>query len=341
MSETYKWSISTVNTLRQCNRKYYFASVLANFHHTNRLRRKAFELKKMQNLWMWPGSIVDKIMETQVIPLIIAKKEIDFNQIAENAVELAKRQFRFSEEGLYKDPDITKSEAGEDYCVLEIHEIGKPYTEVELLNVYSKIKQSILNIPNIKLPGSDKTLMQYLGEAKPLLPNVTNWSFQIEQSRVNPQMDLILYHNFKPVVIDWKVSDSFTSDYSRQLVVCGLTVYFTRLKKVESEGKKPFEFSDIKLYEVNLFRGEMKEHLFTEERANELIDYINLTGSDIALLSEDLTGDVEDISGFELTENEATCKFCNYQSLCENLLLNNNQYDEESYTKFVQDKQFS
>lgn len=341
MSETYKWSISTVNTLRQCNRKYYFASVLANFHHTNRLRRKAFELKKMQNLWMWPGSVVDKIMEIQVIPLIASKKEIDFNEIAEIAVDLAKRQFKFSEQGHYKNPDITKTEAGDDYCVLEIHEIGKPYTEPDLINVFSKIRTSILNIPNIKLPDNEKTLIEYLGEAKPLLPNVTNWSFQIEQSRVNPQMDLVLYHDFKPVVIDWKVSDSFASDYSRQLIVCGLTVYFTRLKKVDSEGKKRYEFSDIKLYEVNLFRGEMKEHRFTEERANELIDYINLTGSDIALLSEDLTGNIEDITAYGLTENEGTCKFCNYQSLCENLLLNNNQYDEESYTKFVQNKQFN
>lgn len=341
MPDTYKWSISTVNTLRQCNRKYYFASVLSNFHHANRLRRKAFELKKMQNLWMWPGSVVDKIMETQVIPMIAANRVIDFTQVAENAVELAKKQFKFSEEGYYKDPDITKTEAGEDYCILEIHEAEKPYAETELINVFSKIKRSILNIPNIKLPDSDKTLLEYLREAKPLLPNVTNWSFTIEQSRVNPQMDLVMYHDFKPVVIDWKVSDSFASDYSRQLIVCGLTVYFTRLKKVETEGKKPYQFSDIKLYEVNLFRGEMKEHQFTEERANELIDYINLTGSDIALLSEGLTGDIENITNFELTDNEGICKFCNYQSLCENLLLNNNQYDEESYTKFVQSKQLS
>ena len=85
----------------------------------------------------------------------------------------------------------------------------------------------------------------------------------------------------------------------------------------------------------------MKEHQFTEERANELIDYINLTGSDMVLLSEELTGNIDDITGFELTENEGTCEFCNYQSLCENLLLNNNQYDEKSYTKFVQSKQLS
>lgn len=341
MEKANKWSISTVNTLRQCNRKYYFASVLANFHHSNRLRRKAFELKNMQNFWMWPGSVVDKIMEKEVIPLIIDDKEIDFSQVAESAIKLAKMQFRFSEESWYKDPTVSKTEAGDDYCILDIHEIGTQYKELDLINVYSKITQAILNIPNIKLPDSNKSLIEYLREAKNILSNVTTWSFQMEQSRVSPQMDLVMYHKFNPVVIDWKVSDSYASDYSRQLIVCGLTVYFTRQKKVETEGKKPFQFSDIKLYEVNLLKGEMKEHLFTEERANDLIDEINLTGSDIAILTKELTGNIDDIKGFELTENEGNCRLCNYQPFCEHLLLNNNQYDEESYTEFVQSKELS
>lgn len=341
MSKAHKWDISTVNTLRQCNKKYYFGSVLANFHHTNRLRRKAFELKNMQNLSMWPGSVVDKIMETQVMPLIIDNQEINFREIADTAINLAKKQLKFSKNGWYKDPDVSKTEAGEDYCILDIHEIGTPYTEVDLMNVYSKIAQAILNIPNIKLPNSNKFLIEYLREAKNILPNVTTWSFQIEDYRISPQMDLVMYHNYKPVVIDWKVSESFVNDYSKQLIICGLTVFFTRQKKVESEGKIPFQYSDIKLFEVNLLKAEMKEHRFTEERANDLIDYINLTGSDMALLSEELTSSINDITNFELTDNEGTCEFCNYRSLCENLLLNNNQYDEKSYTEFVQSKQLS
>ena len=54
---------------------------------------------------MWPGSIVDKVMEKKVIPLVIDKKPIDFNLIADEAVELAKKQFIFSENKRYNDQE--------------------------------------------------------------------------------------------------------------------------------------------------------------------------------------------------------------------------------------------
>lgn len=336
MADKHKWSISRVNTLRQCPRKFYFAAILSYHGHSNSLKRKTYELKKMQNFFTWPGNVVDKIMETVVIPKIQNKETIDFLSVAGEAVTLAEKQFKFSEAHFYKNQDLTKEKAGDAWCILEIHELKKPFTEKDLSKVYEKIKKSILNIPSIKLPNSNKLLIEYLSESAPLIPNVINWSFEIEKARVTPQIDLILYNEFKPVVIDWKVSDSFASDYSRQLIVCGLAVYFNRLKKTETNGKKPYSYSDIKLYEVNLYHGIVKQHFLTQERANELIDYINLTSSDIYLLHEQLNGNDSDILQFELTENESTCKFCNFQTLCENLLLNNNQYNEKTYSEFIQ-----
>jgi hypothetical protein len=338
-SKLHRWSITTVNTLRQCNRKYYFASILSNHHFGNKLKRKAFELKHMQNLTMWPGTVVDKVMELVVIPKLRDKEQIDFEKVANDAIELAKKQFHFSENKYYLDPEIDRTELEGEWCILDIHENDKPYSETDILKAYDKIKQSILNIPQIQMPGTNKLLVDFISESMPILPNVNTWSFEIEHARIAPQMDLIMHNKFKPVVIDWKVSDSFVSDYSRQLVICGLTVYFTRLRKV-AEGKKAYEYNDIKLYEVNLYKAEVKEHEFNEERANELIDYINKTGEDIALLRQELTGDEEkDFSLFGITENEVTCDFCNFHNLCQQTLLNKNKYDETAYSKLVQDRQ--
>lgn len=334
--KTNKWSITTVNTLRQCNRKYYFSSVLPSKTYGDKLKRKAYDLKQMKNLAMWAGTIVDKVMELIVVPMIHRKEGIDFNKIANEALELARKQFAFSESRDYNNPGIVKKEVLEQWCILDVHEIGRAYTEEDINKIYNRIRESILNIPQLTMPGTGKFLVDYIAESNPILPNVTTWSFEIESARVTPQMDLILYNNFKPVVIDWKVSDSYISDYSRQLLICGLTVYFTRLKKV-NEGKKPYEYSDIKLYEVNLYHKEIKEHLFTAEMANELVDYINLTGSDITLLRNELTEDKgHDINLFDITENESTCSECNFQTLCQFMIINKNQYDETAYTEFVQ-----
>ena len=334
MENMVRWSYSTINTLKQCNRKYYFAQVMATHGRKIPQRRKAYELKKMQNLTMWKGSVVDKFMEKTVIPAIRDKKELDFMVFGMQAVELAKNQFQFSQAKAYNDAGLKKSEADNEFCILDVHELGKPYTEVELAEAYETIKQAVENISLIKMPDGT-LLITYLKECNQLVPNVTNWKVEIENARVSPQIDLIAYHNFKPVVIDWKLSDSFIADYSRQLIICGITVY---LKRLEGD-KQPYQYSDIQLYEVNLLNGVVKQHEFSQEVINDTIDDINRTAKDLGLLH--VAYEDADIDEYGLTENEASCKLCSFRPLCIYLLLNQNEYDEESYLEFVQNNQLA
>ena len=102
MDNKLEWSYSALSTLRKCNRMYYFQYLAPTHHFKNPLRRKAFELKKSKNLMMWRGAVIDKVMELEIMPKIKDKQPIDFNLIAESAVALAKRQFKFSELQLYK-----------------------------------------------------------------------------------------------------------------------------------------------------------------------------------------------------------------------------------------------
>ena len=108
METMVRWSYSTVNSFRQCNRKYYFAQVMATHGRKIPERRKAYELKKMQNMAMWKGSVVDKFMEKTIIPAIRDKKELNFQLFADQAVELAKNQYRFSEAKAYTDAGLKK-----------------------------------------------------------------------------------------------------------------------------------------------------------------------------------------------------------------------------------------
>lgn len=329
--KTVSWSYTTVNTLRQCNRKFYFYNVLASHGRKVPVRRKAYELKSMQNLKMWAGSVVDKFMELTIIPAIREKKELDFSVLAEKAVQMAQLQFRFSKNALYTDPSQKKGDLDGVFCILNIHEVNATYTEQELAETYADIRQAVLNLPAVRMPDG-KLLVDFLKECNSLTPNVNNWVATIEKALINPQMDLLALHQWKPVVMDWKLSASFTSDYSRQLLICGLTVF---LKRLES-GKPAYDYSDIRLYEVNLLKSEVKPHELTEDRSNELINYINLTAEDIHLLTND---DEPDIDEFELTDDEGLCKSCNFQTLCSFLLKNKNQYDEKLYSQFIQASQ--
>jgi len=336
MGDKVKWSNSAVNTLRECNRKYYFAHIMATHGRKNPLRRKAYELKSMQNLTMWKGSVLDKFMETILIPMIRDKQPLDFASLADQALELAKRQFNYSKQEVYTDACVSKTDAGADFCILDIHALGKEYTESEIFEAYGMIHSIVLNIPFIKMPDR-QLLVDYLKKADALTPNVNNWIVHVEDAQVKPQIDLIVYQNWKPVIMDWKLSSSFTSDYSNQLLVCGLTVY---LKRLEKKDKLPYEYSEIKLFEVNLLQGTVIEHEFTEDRINRIIDDINLTSRDILLLTNGEEYHDIDIEDFELTDDENSCLFCNFRLLCSYLQINNNVYDEKSYNEFIQAKQY-
>lgn len=336
------FSNSKLSTYRICSRKYYF-STLANHGKKNALRRKAFELKKIQNLLMWQGSVVDLAMEKLIIPLIKERKELNFEEIADNAIEIAKLKYEFSKSKLYK--DYSKSEIGDDYCVLDIHELDKPYAESDISNVYAGIKKSILNIPKIQMPNGNETLLDFLYKAKLLLPNVDNWRVEVEGMGVKPQMDLILYdEGWKPCVIDWKVSESLTSDYARQLEICGLTVYLKRIEKKGESNK--YNFSDIQLYEVNLWQSKVKKHDFTEEKYYQLYDRIHLSIGDMELIEaskdklnfEEIDDSIIDlnVASYDTTDKDGSCKFCNYRTLCAFLIRNNSKYNEKEYLESIQ-----
>ncbi len=335
------WSNTTVSFLRQCSRKYFFSQELAYHGRKGKdsLKRKATELKQMQNILMWQGSVVDKIMETQILPSIIEKSSLDFKHFADLAVDLAIRRFKFSEDKKYLDTDLNKTEAGDEFCILDIHEIGGNWSEIMFSDALSKIKKAVLNIPTTFMPDSKSLLLDFLFSANKLLPNINNWGVCIEDAFIKPQIDLLLYDvNWKPVIIDWKVSESWVSDYSKQLVIIGLVIFLKRLEKTD---KKPYKYDEIKLYEVNLLKGLIKEHEFNSEIAADMIDYINLTSSDIKLIKSEIINHNIDIQDFDTTDNQSSCRLCNFKTLCAYLIQNNFQYNEDTYLKSLQVKEFA
>jgi hypothetical protein len=330
MSEAVNWSYTTVNAFRQCNRKFYFSSILATHGRKDALRRKAYELKTMKSLLMWSGDVVDKFMEKIIIPIIINKGELNFDELAAQAVKMAEEQFRFSKNSLYKDPSVKKGEA-DHHCILDIHEIHRDVTQEQIQQAYDNIKTGILNLPLIKFPDG-KPLVEFLRECDALTPNLHKWHVTIEKANLKPQIDLLAYSKWKPVIMDWKLSASYTSDYSRQLIIARIMIF---LKRLESTDKKQYGYNDIRLFEVNLLKGIIKEHEFNEEVAHEMIDYINLTSSDLFLLTKGRPDDI-DIDDFEMTDESSLCKSCNFQTLCSFLLSNKNEYNEKLYAEFVQ-----
>jgi hypothetical protein len=336
-----EWSISKLSTLRQCHRKFYFSYELSDFHFTHPIRRKAFELAQSKNFRMWQGSLIDDAFSKQIVPIYKNKQIPDYPQMAAEVVERAKRQFEFSERRLYHEKGMSKTKAGDSFQILDVHECGVPYTEEELQKVYTTVREIILQIPEYPSPEEGKTLHQYLSASNYLQPNIQYWSYEFEGIRLNPQIDLVRYKGKSIHVIDWKVSDSNVSDYSKQLYIAGI-VAFHNIKKrnLEKQWAAP-ALEDVSLYEVNLMNGNLKQHSFTKESTAATLDQVFLLGDQQEGLSGDKKWNELDIQDYETTDKKETCMFCKFRPLCIHLIKNNFIYDENEYNKLVQNQQLA
>ncbi len=93
------------------------------------------------------------------------------------------------------------------------------------------MRSIIQQIPNYTSPEEGKTLHEYLVTSSYLQPDVKYWSYEFEGIKLNPQIDLLRHKGKSIHVIDWKVSDSNTSDYSKQLYLAGI-VAFHKVEKM-------------------------------------------------------------------------------------------------------------
>ncbi len=334
-----EWSISKLSALRQCHRKFYFAYELSDFHFTHPIRRKAFELGQSKNLRMWQGSLIDNFFSKKIISKYKHKLILDFNTLADEIVEIAQKQFAFSEQHLYRDKSMTKTKGGDAYQILDIHECGVPYTEQDLLNVYATIKEIILQIPEYPSPEEGKTLHEYLVSSTYLQPDIKYWSYEFEGVKLNPQIDLVRHKNKAIHVIDWKVSDSNTSDYSKQLYLAGIVTYHN-IKKNNLENQRPLaKLEDFSLFEINLMNGNKREHPLTKESAAGALDYVYQFKDEQEQLSFGKKWNELNIEDYITTDKRETCMFCKFKPLCIHLIQNNLKYDENEYYKLVSPQQ--
>jgi len=335
------WSITKLLCLRQCHRKFYFAHELANHHFTHPLRRKAFELAQSKSLKMWQGSLVDYAFSKLLIPRYQQKESIDFEEIADEIIDIATRQYEFSRKGLYRQKGMSKTKVGEEFLILDIHESGVPYLEADISEVYATVRDIIMQIPHYGSPEGGKSLHEYLIASSFLRSDINNWHFQFGDLRIKPQIDLVRYRSKAIHVIDWKVSESNSSDYSTQLYLAGI-VAFHNIKKdyQEKEWEIP-AMEDISLFEVNLMNGQIKEHAFTKESTAAALDYVYRFQSEQEQLSSDKKWHELNVEDYQTTDKSETCVFCKFKPLCIHLLLNNNRYDEGQYYQLVQNQELA
>jgi PD-(D/E)XK nuclease superfamily len=274
-----QWSISAHNTVRRCQRQFFFKYLMAWHNAKDAVRSEAYYLNQLRGLQEWRGHVVHLALEQFFVPSLKKRKMICCEELTEATLRLAERQFLFSQRGDYKRGDTDKKAL--DYLALREHEYGIAIQGNQLERIYQQIRCCY------EFLYSQAKFLNFLQhadwhEAEPPL------DFYFDRQKIAAKLDLVVrYKGSKLCVVDWKIAESQTSDYSAQL----------QLYAMAALSKWPaFKVEDLLLVEANLLQGEIRKHAIDGDGLLEIEDLIFRSLSDIRALTSDRPYSEQDIT---------------------------------------------
>lgn len=302
-----RFSYSSFNCFDRCKRQYYYTQIAANHKAKNDiLRKEAHYLKQLTSTQFWPGKLVEATIEDVLIEGRINPASGNIVHILfEYARSLAENQFNFSLSNQFR--NVTQTAAGRNYFRLFEHEY-----EIDDTGIKDSVIQDVLkcigNYPSIFLPEMGISLHSLLTSANQKRKQVPV-PIELYGASIACMLDCLVLFNSRIVILDWKVSKTTASDFSRQLLLYALAVsrsYWADNRRLQ----------DIYSYEVNLYNAQTKYYKLDEEKIIKTEDFI----FDFVRRVEDFTQNKKykelDIEDFPMCENLYICENCNFQKIC-------------------------
>ncbi|MCL0073102.1 PD-(D/E)XK nuclease family protein [Dehalococcoidia bacterium] len=296
-----RWSFSSHKMFQRCQRQYYFFHIAANRSaKSDYVQREAYRLKQVKTLSTWKGSLIHQGINKFVIPYLQHKEPIDWDDVVNKTIKLAKKQFEFSRNSSSWKSNIVK----DGYCILLEHERGEDIPKDKLDSVYAEICTCFTNL------ASQKDLLSYL-QGQRIYFSEKFFSYQYEGAQIYVVPDLVFSRSYGyPTIVDWKIEQDFTHSQHKLQVA----LYAWVLWKNDGWGIK--KLNNIDLYEIQLLKGNIIKHICDAEIIEELEDFIYQSIHEIRSLCGDHKYQHQDFRDYEPAKSPNTCLYCSFQKLC-------------------------
>ena len=300
------WSVSASRAFDRCQRQFYFSQVMA-WHTTNDLlRRRAHFLKQIQQPTWWPGRIVHRAIERWALPEIKRGQWPDTDQVIFQARDLAQRQFLFSQTGAHR--TISKTDAGDQYCVLAPHYFEKAVESDMFDKALATIDEALRNLLN-------NQQMRHFLIGRQLYRWEYSLHFKMEGTTVRAVPDLLMLSDsgMGLDIVDWKVATA-ASSYHSQVAIYALAAR-------ETGWLADYARAGLTGYVVNLLEPKpaiaLKDPYVVDEHIlAATVDAIYESIERIRALTGDRKYSQLDIERFEYASSAGTCTLCNWRELC-------------------------
>lgn len=317
------WSVSKHKAFRRCQRQWFYSSIYKSHASKDQRRYNAYLLSKLQSIYAWRGSIVDKIISEEVIwPLnrgVLPKQ----GKALEKAKEYFEAQLEFAQSHTLFGSRIRPSDH-ENFAALFPFEYGEIISEEDLAKAWDDISTAIKNF------YSQEALILQLSKAIKLIPQRA-LSYQYYGQTVRAVPDLIAFFlNQGPLIVDWKVHTFGTTDAWFQLGCYAIAIVRCNSHK-DFPSKSRINAEEVDLIEVQLLKNQQRIYRLNTEDINKIggriaqsIDQMNLVLGDIP------RKELQPID-FLVTKYPSNCKTCSFRMLC----WENEQWQELKQISFL------
>ena len=299
-----RWSFSASRTFARCPRQYYYGQIAA--HHSAKrdpLRREAFLLKQQKSLPLWRGNLVHDTIEHEVVPAWKERQTPDWEAIIATMRDLANRQLAFSAAQRYREPQMTKTKAGNDYCALAGHEPGSVLLEEDINGSIEDAERALRNLSKMTDLHSQITAHRPLF-AELMVP------VKYDEVSINARIDLLYFRRYgHPTIVEWKTYEGTVGDANLQGALYAWALENHRSWNVESPDA-------IEILEVQLLKPDIISHRVSADSMTSLEDTIYRSLCDIRAVAGNGKYDEVDIANFPITKNPRNCAFCTFRRPC-------------------------
>lgn len=276
------------------------------------MRRETYILKQLQTIDAWRGSIVDKVIEKQIIPGIKENKLLSDSEVVDFSMELMEKQLKFGMEKRYRDPKITKSGANGAFCAFYEMEYNGGLSEGVLQRAKEDVITSLKNLLHSNFLKEIAINNSYLITQRPLL-------FRFGDVNISCTPDVfVFFEKHTPLIVDWKVHFFGNTDAWLQL-----GTYAVALSRVNPHKDFPENFQSqiedltkIRLIEYQLLKNQVREYSLSPSDIADIEDYIFRSSMQMRRLVGEKGYNELDVNQFKTAYSPEACEKCQFKKIC-------------------------
>src|SRR4030067_1282509 len=140
-----EWSISKSKMFMKCQRKWYYYTIVASPTSKDPFRRQAQQLKQLQSVYAWRGSVVDRVIQKFMVPEIRRHNLPSEDAVLNYASQLMDKQIDFGRQRKHLLAEESQSGCDE-YCAFYDLEYGIDLDEGSLSIAREEVALALKNL---------------------------------------------------------------------------------------------------------------------------------------------------------------------------------------------------